>query len=48
LEVYFSALIPYMRDGHVAQVEEMAENTAHRAEGEALAFDAKRWFYEQA
>ena len=47
LEAYFSALIPFMRDGHVSQVDTMADSAAHRAEGVAVSFDPKRWFHEQ-
>jgi hypothetical protein len=47
LEHYFSALIPFMRDGHVTQVDNMAATQAERATAVCKSFDPARWFNEQ-
>jgi hypothetical protein len=47
LEHYFSALIPFMRDGHVAQVDSMAAIQVERASTACKSFEPARWFNEQ-
>lgn len=47
LEHYFSQLIPFMRDGHVEQVEKMALHTAERAIVVATNFEPSKWHHEQ-
>ena len=48
LEHYFSAMIPFMRDGHVAQVEGMAVAQAKCALEVGETFDPRRWRVGQA
>ena len=43
MEVYFSSLGPFMRDGHVAQVDAMAQSVAERALATAAAFNPEKW-----
>ena len=43
LEHYFSDIIPYMRDGHVEQVEKMASSTAERSIIVATNFNPREW-----
>lgn len=46
LELYFSALIPFMRDGHVTQVDGMAASEAARAMDVCKSFDPRKWFHQ--
>jgi hypothetical protein len=48
LEHYFSQMMPFMRDKHVAQVEAMAAATAERAIVVATTFSPEKWFHDQA
>jgi hypothetical protein len=43
MEQYFSALRPFMRDGHVAQVDGMVASVAERARQTAMAFNPQQW-----
>ena len=45
MEEYFTALIPFMRDGHVSQVEASMHNAVRRAENAASTFIAEKWYY---
>lgn len=47
LESYFSAVGPFMRDGHVAQVDAMAAGVAETALGVAGAFNPEKWYVER-
>ena len=47
MEVYFSALAAFMRDGHVAQVDAMAAGVAERALSTATAFNPESWYAER-
>jgi len=47
LEVYFSALSPIMRDGHLDQVDSHAQSAAHQAEKFAASFNPEKWVIER-
>lgn len=47
MEAYFSALGPFMRDGHVAQVDAMIADVAERALETATGFNPDNWYVER-
>lgn len=47
METYFSALGPFMRDGHVDQVDAMVASVAERALAAAAAFNPEKWQIER-
>lgn len=44
LELYLSTLGAFMRDGHVEQVEAMAQNVADRALAVSISFNPEDWY----
>lgn len=47
MELYYSTLGPFMRDGHVERVEAMAPGVAERAVVEATSFNPEKWYVDR-